>query len=161
MSSIAIEDYYLEILCSHLDKGYQFALSVLGDPEVAYKVLYAVYDGFAKDFPVPSQEEDYLLRVLTEIWNRSQAVISQQDKSGDGDTEADSQGFISDWSRESESTRGSFILSEMSMRERAVLVLCDHFSLEISSVLTVLGLKESEAYIDLSRARQRMISHVG
>ena len=149
--SIAIEDYFLEVLCAQLDKAYQFALSLMGDPDKSYQVLYEVFAGFSKDMPLPGKDKDCVVKVFAEIWQ----VAQRQSDHLDLDK-------IEKWPQHlTANIRGSFVLAQMSLIERAVLVLADHFSFHGDDVVSIIGMDHSSTYqVHLAQARQQMMSNL-
>lgn len=150
--SIAIEDYYLDVLCAQLDKAYQFALALTLDPEQTYQVLYVVYHGFSKDLPLPGKDDDCVVKVFTEIWQYSQ---NQGDDGLPATADAGGQAV--------RSSRGGIWepLAEMSLTARGIIVLADHFSLHRDDIMAILGMDETSSYLSqLAEARQQIMSHV-
>ena len=147
--SIAIEDYFLEVLCAQLDKAYQFALSLVGDPDQSYQLLHKVFAGFSNDMPLPGKDKDCVVDVFTEIWQAAQTQSDHLDK-------------IENWPPHlTANIRGAFVLAQMSLIERAVLVLADHFNFYADDIVTILGMDHSSTYqVHLAQARQQMMSNL-
>lgn len=82
--SIATEDYFIEVLCVHIDKAYQFALSLTCDKQRAYDVVYQIYEGFSKDLPVPTEDTECVKMIFHEVWRVATEEELVQDKTAHG-----------------------------------------------------------------------------
>ena len=154
---IASENYYLDVLCAHTDKAYQFALGLICDVGMAKKLLFSVYQGFSKDLPVPSTSGDGVYEVFKRIWLEVQGPGATQDPSL-AQSSTDSSASMTD--QQTKDQEESSLFSEMSLLERAVLVLDDHFCLSKETVEYILGIDPSHHIQILATSRRKLMANI-
>ena len=178
--SIATEDYFIEILCVHIDKAYQFALSLTCDKQRAYDIVFHIYEGFSKDLPVPTEDSECVKMILHEVWRGVADDASAHNKTaqatsqgGSGETSGKNPSDNSDNKKDKKDSKAedgdqqqveafdNSVFSGLDLCQRAVITLNDHFGLSKADVEHILDLNHNTHLVCLASAREQIMSNMG
>ncbi|MCY4444701.1 MAG: hypothetical protein OXC44_07885 [Proteobacteria bacterium] len=168
-------DYFSQDLLVHADQAFQFAYGLTFNREYSSECVYSTYKSFAEDLPVPRGDDGQgLVTVFQKMWSlisrqegafelmsAADDVSASQDSSASehseqenataegGDSTTSSGDVLDTVTEQKEGLLFSLVLSSLSLKERAVLILCDHFGLSKAECGWVIGDKKEENILKL------------
>ena len=137
MDNYSGQQFYNEVLCEHADRCFQFAYGLSIDRSQSLLLVQGVYQDLSIDLPLPSDYFLSIVPILKGIWDKAAGLTL------DKNPQQVHSLFIN-------------VFNKLTIRQRAVLVLCDHLGFKKNDCLRVIS-GEDDVNYNLGIARKILV----